>query len=104
MDGPGARLAAAARKGTRSNRPQPPARAGACRSLMGRADLHVHTSAGDGLDSVTRILDWVEAEASLDVLAITEHDDLETALRARDEWAVSGRRFDFVPGVEVTTL
>ena len=71
---------------------------------MGRADLHVHTSAGDGLDSVTRTFDWVEAEATLDVLAITEHDDLETALRAREEWARTRRPFDFLPGAEVTTL
>jgi predicted metal-dependent phosphoesterase TrpH len=71
---------------------------------MGRADLHVHTTAGDGLDDVTGIFDWVERHATLDVLAITEHDDLSIALRAREEWARSGRRFDFVPGVEVTTL
>jgi len=71
---------------------------------MGKAVLHIHTHHGDGLDSVQRILDHVEAHTDLDVIAITEHDDLETALRAREIWARNGYGFDFVPGVEVTTL
>jgi predicted metal-dependent phosphoesterase TrpH len=71
---------------------------------MGSADLHIHTDAGDGLDSAQRILDHVEAKTDLDVIAITEHDSLEVALRAREAWARSNYRFDFVPGVEVTTL
>src|SRR3990170_2233836 len=71
---------------------------------MGKADLHIHTSDGDGLDSVEAIFEHVEARTELDVVAITEHDSLETALRARETWARGGFRFDFVPGVEVTTL
>ena len=71
---------------------------------MGRADLHIHTDEGDGLDSIQAVLDHVEAHTDLDVIAITEHDHLDTALRARDLWARRGYRFDFVPGVEITTL
>jgi predicted metal-dependent phosphoesterase TrpH len=71
---------------------------------MGSADLHIHTDAGDGLDSAQRILDHVEAHTDLDVIAITEHDSLEVALRAREAWARGSYRFGFVPGVEVTTL
>lgn len=71
---------------------------------MGRADLHIHTDAGDGLDSVEAIFDQVESAGALDVIAITEHDHLEVALRARDLWARRRLGFDFVPGVEVTTL
>jgi hypothetical protein len=71
---------------------------------MGKADLHIHTREGDGLDSVDAIFEHVETRTDLDVIAITEHDSLETALRARDVWARSRHRFDFVPGVEVTTL
>jgi predicted metal-dependent phosphoesterase TrpH len=71
---------------------------------MGSADLHIHTDAGDGLDSAQRILDHVETQTDLDVIAITEHDSLEVALRAREAWARGRYRFDFVPGVEVTTL
>jgi predicted metal-dependent phosphoesterase TrpH len=71
---------------------------------MGKADLHIHTRDGDGLDSVEAIFHHVETRTDLDVIAITEHDSLETALRARDVWARSRYRFEFVPGVEVTTL
>jgi len=71
---------------------------------MGKADLHIHTRHGDGLDSVECILDHVEARTDLDVIAITEHDDLAVALNARETWARGDYRFDFVPGVEVTTL
>ena len=71
---------------------------------MGKADLHIHTRHGDGLDSVERIFEHVEAKADLDVIAITEHDSLETALDAREAWARGNFTFDFVPGVEVTTL
>ena len=71
---------------------------------VGKADLHIHTNAGDGLDSIRDILDHVEARTELDVIAITEHDDLQTALAAREAWSRGGYRFDFVPGVEITTL
>ena len=71
---------------------------------MGKADLHIHTNHGDGLDSVLSILEHVAAETDLDVIAITEHDSLEVALNAREVWARHGYAFDFVPGVEVTTL
>lgn len=71
---------------------------------MGKADLHIHTSHGDGLDSVERIFEHVDAHTDLDVIAITEHDSLETALDARETWARGRHSFDFVPGVEVTTL
>jgi hypothetical protein len=71
---------------------------------MGKADLHIHTRDGDGLDSVEAIFRHVETQTDLDLIAITEHDSLETALRARETWKRGGYRFGFVPGVEVTTL
>jgi predicted metal-dependent phosphoesterase TrpH len=72
--------------------------------LMGNADLHIHTSHGDGLDSIEAIFNHVETHTDLDVIAITEHDHLETALAAREVWARGNYRFDLVPGVELTTL
>jgi predicted metal-dependent phosphoesterase TrpH len=69
----------------------------------GRADLHIHTSEGDGMASIEEILDLVEASAELDLIAITEHDDLRPALRARDRWARGNYSFEVVPGVELTT-
>lgn len=71
---------------------------------MGKADLHIHTDAGDGLDSVEQILAHVEEATDLDVIAITEHDNLGIAHTARDAWARGSYRFDLIPGVELTTL
>lgn len=69
----------------------------------GRADLHIHTSDGDGMASIEEILDAAEASGDLDLLAITEHDDLSPGLRARDRWAHGNYPFTVIPGVEVTT-
>jgi predicted metal-dependent phosphoesterase TrpH len=71
---------------------------------MGKADLHIHTDHGDGLDSIESIFNHVTLNTDLDVIAITEHDCLEVALEAREIWARHDYGFDFVPGVEVTTL
>ena len=71
---------------------------------MGRADLHVHTSDGDGLDDAATIFDSVATRGAVDVLAITEHDDLATSLRSREVWGRRSRSFDFVTGVEITAL
>ncbi len=71
---------------------------------MGKADLHIHTTDGDGLDSVETILEHAEDAGRLDVIAITEHDNLETGLRARELAARRGLGISVVPGAEVTTL
>ncbi len=71
---------------------------------MGKADLHVHTTEGDGLDSVEALLDHAEHATDLDLIAITEHDDLTTGLRAREMAMRRGLRLRVVPGAEITTL
>ncbi len=70
----------------------------------GKADLHVHTASGDGMASPRQILDYVEAETDLDVIAITDHDDLRGALEAREAWARGSYRFEVVTGVEATAI
>lgn len=76
---------------------------GATPAPWGRADLHIHSDRSDGLDSVERILDHVAAQASLDVVAITDHDEVRGALEARELAARRSYRFDVVVGSEVTT-
>jgi predicted metal-dependent phosphoesterase TrpH len=73
-------------------------------SHHGNADLHIHTRDGDGLDSLQTILDHVEHNTDLDVIAITEHDNLLTSFKARELWSRAGFRFELVTGEEVTTL
>ncbi|PKN81206.1 MAG: phosphotransferase [Chloroflexi bacterium HGW-Chloroflexi-9] len=71
---------------------------------FGRADLQVHTSHGDGMDSAPAIFARVEARAELDVVGITDHDDVRGALEAREAHARGGYQFDLVTGIEITTL
>jgi predicted metal-dependent phosphoesterase TrpH len=50
----------------------------------GLADLHLHTSFSDGWPSPAEVVDHVTLETSLDVIAITDHDTIEGALRAAE--------------------
>lgn len=69
----------------------------------GLADLHMHTLASDGLIGPRELVDYVEARTDLDVIAVTDHDETEAALIAREHATRSGYRVQVVPGVEVST-
>jgi predicted metal-dependent phosphoesterase TrpH len=69
----------------------------------GKADLHMHSTYSDGIGTIEEILDHVQNETDLDVIAITDHDVIEGSLRARDLWAKGSYRFDFIVGEEVST-
>jgi predicted metal-dependent phosphoesterase TrpH len=69
----------------------------------GKADLHMHTTYSDGCATIEELLEHVQVQTKLDVIAITDHDQIEGALRARDLWSKGRYRFDFVVGEEVTT-
>jgi predicted metal-dependent phosphoesterase TrpH len=71
--------------------------------LRGRADLHIHSAVGDGLAPVARILEYVEHETDLDVIAITDHDEVRGALDARDRAAGLRRPLEVIVGTEITT-
>jgi predicted metal-dependent phosphoesterase TrpH len=70
----------------------------------GTADLHVHTTGSDGMGTPAQVLDFVQRHTSLDVVAITDHDDLRPSLEARELHARRGYRFSLVTGMEVTTI
>jgi predicted metal-dependent phosphoesterase TrpH len=72
--------------------------------LYGRADLQVHSSFGDGMDSAKTIFDSTERSGFLNVIAITDHDDIRGAVEAREVHARGNYSFDFVTGTEITTL
>ncbi|HVD31576.1 MAG TPA: PHP-associated domain-containing protein [Methylomirabilota bacterium] len=69
---------------------------------MGRADLQVHSDLGDGLSSIEAILDSAE-RVELDVIALTDHDDIRGAFALRDLASRRSSPVAVVPGVEVTT-
>ena len=49
----------------------------------GRADLHIHSLASDGTASVIDILERAAGPAALDVIAITDHERIDSAVAAR---------------------
>ena len=63
------------------------------------ADLHLHTPGSDGLCSVA---DWLvsASESNVAVIAVTDHDHLDTVRAFADE--VKGASPRLIPGVEVT--
>jgi hypothetical protein len=69
---------------------------------MGRADLQLHSDLGDGLAPPEAILDAAE-RAGLDVIALTDHDDIRGSFLLRDIAARRSSPIEIVPGVEVTT-
>jgi len=71
---------------------------------VGKADLHIHTRVSDGLATIEQLLEYVERETDLDVVAVTDHEDAAGGLRARELAAKRGLRFDVVVGAEITTL
>lgn len=71
---------------------------------VGKADLHVHTAASDSLAEVPELLDYVESHTDLDVIAVTDHDDLTGAFQVREAWAKGRYRFQVVTGIEVTAI
>lgn len=69
----------------------------------GKADLHIHTRVSDGMASVAQTLEHAEFATDLDVVAITDHEDIAGGLQARELAAQRGYRVEVVPGVEITT-
>ncbi len=69
---------------------------------MGKADLQLHSDLGDGLSSPALMLEAAE-RAGLDVISITDHDDIRASFLARELAARQGSPVQVVPGVEVTT-
>jgi len=53
---------------------------------------------------IPELLDHVQNATTLDVIAITEHDDLRAAFSAREVWTRGSYRYDFIMGEEVTTI
>ena len=69
----------------------------------GRADMHIHSLYSDGTASLAQILEHVEHRTDLDVIAITDHERVDGALRAAELHAVGDHSFDLVVGEEITT-
>jgi predicted metal-dependent phosphoesterase TrpH len=66
---------------------------------MGYVDLHIHTTASDGVMSPSEIVRYAKAKG-LQAIAITDHDTIE----GLDEGLLEGERIDFevIPGIEIS--
>jgi predicted metal-dependent phosphoesterase TrpH len=67
----------------------------------GKADIHIHSNHSDGLASVPQIMDFVQYRTDLDVIAITDHNTIEGALRAESLSHLYD--FEVVVGEEVSS-
>lgn len=66
-----------------------------------KADLHLHTTYSDGHATVEQVLAHVAEHTDLRVIAITDHDTIEGALKARRIAATYG--IEVIIGEEVST-
>ena len=71
--------------------------------VMSKADLHLHTTASDGTPTVEQLLAYVAARTDLRVIAVTDHDTISGALRARELADRRGATFEVIVGEEVTS-
>jgi len=72
--------------------------------MKGRADYHIHSSVSDGVNSPEEIVDYVEKNTGLDVIAIADHDSIKGGITARDYALAKGYRVQVIPGEEISTL
>src|SRR5215469_14800679 len=63
----------------------------------------MHTNYSDGTGSVEEVLAFAQEHTLLNVSAITDHDTIEVALRARDLTAKRNYRFEVIVGEEIST-
>ncbi|HEX3245958.1 MAG TPA: PHP-associated domain-containing protein [Chloroflexota bacterium] len=71
---------------------------------MGKAILHIHSTFSDGEPTVGQILDDVERNSDVDVVGITDHDDVRSYAAAM-EWKTNhpDSRVQPLFGIELTT-
>ncbi len=69
----------------------------------GRADLHIHTLASDGVSGIEEILAWVMERTQLDVIAIADHERIDAAHAARAIALARDLPVEVVIGEEVST-
>ena len=69
---------------------------------MGRADLHIHSLASDGVSSVAEILGAAQA-AGLNAIAITDHDRIEAAVALEALARAHESEVEVIVGEEVSS-
>ena len=73
------------------------------RNGFGAADIHIHSTASDGMASVAEILDFVAERGDLDVIAVTDHGEISGSYEARELAAKRNYPFEVIVGMELNT-
>ncbi len=68
---------------------------------MGTADLHIHSIYSHDATTTVRAILKQAADVGLDVIAITDHDEMRGSLEAQE--LASKYKVEVIPGVEVST-
>jgi predicted metal-dependent phosphoesterase TrpH len=68
----------------------------------GRADLHIHSLASDGVDGVEAILE-AAMRLGLNVIAVTDHERVDAAIVAQHIARARGLPIEVIVGEEITT-
>ncbi len=72
-------------------------------SEYSKADIHIHSSADDGLASPAEIVEYAEHHTDLALIAITDHDTIHGGLEAAELAARRNYRVQVLPGIEIST-
>ncbi len=68
-----------------------------------KIDLHIHTTYSDGAFSPEQVVDTA-LENNLDVIALTDHDNILSHKIANDYVKEKGYKLEIIPGVEINTI
>lgn len=68
-----------------------------------KIDLHIHTTYSDGTFSPEQVVDTA-LECNLDVIALTDHDNILSHKIAQDYVKEKGCKLEIIPGVEINTI
>jgi len=74
--------------------------------MRGKADIHLHTTYSDGLMTPEALVEYAATHTDLNVIAVTDHDNIEGGLVARayaERFADDLGGLEVIAGVEVTS-
>lgn len=70
---------------------------------LGKADYHIHSNYSDGKPTIEEILEYVQNQTDLDVIAISDHDTIDGAVKAQEICRKKDYRFEVIIGEEIST-
>lgn len=87
----------------KQNKSHPPPQGLSGRNGFGAADIHVHSTASDGMASVAEIMNFVAERGELDIIAFTDHGEISGGYEARELAAKHNYPFEVIVGMEINT-